>query len=76
MAGPDALIPGPHEGSSGIGLIWYAATLVGAFIWMMGSPALTARLSFGELVAASLVVGTIAPAYITYLCSCLLSMLE
>jgi len=76
MSGQEGLIPGPHEGTGFIGLVWYAATLVGAFIWMMGSPSLTSRLSFGELVAGSLVVGTIAPAYITYLASCLLSMLE
>lgn len=59
-----------------LGLVWYGACLLGAFIWLVGSPALSSRLSFGEVAAGALAVGTIAPAYITYLVSCLLSSLE
>lgn len=57
-------------------VVWYASCLLGAFVWLLGSPSLSANLSIGELVAGAICIGTIAPAYITYLVGCCLSMLE
>jgi uncharacterized membrane protein len=59
-----------------LGLVWYVGCLAGAFVWMMGSTTLSRRLTVGEIVAGSLAIGTIAPAYITYLIGSCLSMLE
>lgn len=58
-----------------LGLVWYIGCLAGGFVWLGGS-SIAAQLSMGELIAGSLVIGTIAPAYITYLIACCLSMLE
>lgn len=56
-------------------LSWYVGCIVGAFIWLAGSN-LTAYLSTPELIAGSIVLGTIAPAYITFIIASCLSMLE
>jgi len=59
-----------------LGLLWYFACLVGGFIWVLGSPSISSQLTLGEIVGGGIAVGTIAPAYITYLVACCLSMLE
>jgi hypothetical protein len=41
-----------------LSLLWYGATVTGAFIWLLGSP-LHPYLSVGELAAAAIPVGTI-----------------
>jgi hypothetical protein len=58
-----------------LGIIWYFGTIVAAFIWLLGSP-LYPRLTVGELVAASIPVGTIGAAWIAFLIACLLSALR
>jgi hypothetical protein len=60
---------------SQLGLAWYAATLAGGFIWLGGS-SIAPSLSTMEIFWGGLAIGTIVPAYITYLIGCCLSMLE
>ena len=57
------------------GTLWYLATIVAAFVWLLGS-GLASRLSIGELLFASIPVGTIGGAWVVFLVSCLLSQLS
>lgn len=57
------------------GLLWYATTIVAAYMWLEGSKA-SSLLHKGELAAAAVIVGTIGGAWVTYLIACCLSMLE
>lgn len=58
-----------------MGLVWYAATLAGGFIWLGGS-SVASSLTTVEILWGGLAVGTIIPAFVTYLIGCCLSMLE
>ena len=57
-----------------LGVWWYLSTLVGAFIWLVGSP-LSEHLGLSELAAAAVPVGTIGSAWVIYLVACALGSL-
>jgi hypothetical protein len=57
-----------------LGVLWYFATLVVAFIVLVAR--LGSRLSLIEAVTAAVPVGTIGGAWLFYLVSCLLSAME
>ncbi len=59
----------------GLGLLWYFATLVAAFVYLVGSP-LSKLLSPTELLWASVPLGTIAGAWITYFVASLISSIR
>jgi hypothetical protein len=58
-----------------IGVLWYIATLVGAFFWILGTP-LGLVLSLGEMVVSAIPVGTIVGGYITFIVSACTSELS
>ncbi len=51
--------------------LWYLQTLVAAFVVLVAR--LGSALTLPELVAASVAVGTIIPAWIVYIVACLTS---
>ena len=57
-----------------VGLLWYFATLVGAYIYLLGSPLATV-LSPIEAIFAAIPVGTIVAPWVVYLVAALLSSL-
>ena len=57
-------------------VLWYAASLVGSYVWLSGDSGLATLLSPMERAAAAIAVGTVAPSYIAFGMSACLSMLE
>jgi hypothetical protein len=57
-----------------LGIIWYFSCIAGAFVYLVGS-SLAEKLTFTEIVAASIPLGTVIPAYITFGISALISSL-
>ena len=57
-----------------IGLLWYFATLLGAYIYILGSPLATV-LSPIEAAFAAIPLGTIAAPWIVYIVAALMSNL-
>ncbi len=56
-----------------LGLLFYLATLAAAFVAVVAR--LAPRLSLVELIAVSVAVGSIVPAWIIYIIACLTSAL-
>jgi hypothetical protein len=56
------------------GVLWFWGSVVGGFIYLVGSP-LAGALSVGELAAAAVPVGTITAAWVVYLIACITSSL-
>jgi hypothetical protein len=54
-----------------LGELWYFATLAATFVVLVAR--LSPRLSLPEIVAATVAVGSIGPAWIVYIISCLTS---
>ncbi|RYG55557.1 hypothetical protein EON66_05005 [archaeon] len=56
------------------GVLWYGTCLLGSLIWCLAHPS-SAFLNSAELVAAAVVIGTVLPAYCTYLAAAAISSL-
>ena len=57
------------------GVVWYVGTLLAAFTWLLGT-SLAQKLTIGELLFASIPVGTIGGAWLVFLTACMLSQLS